>query len=61
MKKGLTRDEDTALRCLDALAEYGPLSDEHKALLDDLVSRDRRSEIRHDGTKIPSPRASQEA
>jgi hypothetical protein len=61
MEKGLTRDEDTALRCLDALAQHGPLSEEHEELLADLVARDRRSEIRSEGTKIPSPRTPQEA
>jgi len=61
MSKGLTRDEDTALRCLDALTVYGPLSEEHQELFDDLISRDRRGVIRREGTKIPAQRTPSEA
>lgn len=57
MGEGLTRDEDTALRCLAALSDTGPLSDEHQDLLENLVSRDRRSVIRREGTKIPRQRS----
>jgi len=56
MSEGLTRDEDTALRCLAALAEAGELSEEHETLLSELAVRDRRSVIRKGGTKIPAQR-----
>jgi hypothetical protein len=56
MEQGLTRDEDTALRCLAALADAGALSDEHDELMNDLSARDRRSVIRREGTKIPAQR-----
>lgn len=60
MAEGLTRDEDTALRCLAALSDVGPLSTEHQELLDNLASRDRRSVIRREGTKIPRQRDGEE-
>jgi hypothetical protein len=60
MAEGLTRDEDTALRCLAALRDSGVLSDEHRQLLEDLRIRDRRSIIRREGTRIPEQRAGEE-
>ncbi|MDQ1699222.1 MAG: hypothetical protein QOG34_1085 [Frankiaceae bacterium] len=56
MSEGLTRDEDTALRCLAALSDVRELSEEHEALLNELALRDRRSVIRKDGTQIPAQR-----
>ena len=60
MAEGLTRDEDTALRCLAALRDSGVLSDEHRQLLEDLRTRDRRSVIRSEGTHIPEQRTGEE-
>ena len=53
MRKGLSRDEDTALRCLAALAEAGRMSPEQAELLATLRKRDRRATIRLKGTKVP--------
>jgi hypothetical protein len=57
MGERLTRDEDTALRCLAALADAGRLSSEHTKLLADLRARDRRTEIRREGTSVPRQRS----
>lgn len=53
MSEGLSRDEDTALRCLAALTDAGRLSDEHAELMDGLRARDRRSGIRREGSRVP--------
>lgn len=57
MSDGLTRDEDTALRCLASIAEDGALSEEHTELMTSLRSRDRRATIRREGAKLPQPGA----
>ena len=59
MDKGLSREEDTALRCLAALADAGTLSDEHQELMDGLRVRDRRTRIRRTGTKVVRASADQ--
>lgn len=61
MDEGLTRDEDTALRCLASIAEDGALSEEHAKLMTSLRSRDRRATIRREGAKIPQPRSSSDS
>ncbi len=60
MSEGLTRDEDTALRCLAALSDAGRLSEEHAALMADLRSRDRRRHIRREGIVVPKPRVAED-
>lgn len=57
MDNGLTRDEDTALRCLAALDERGLLDETRAELLAKLRQRDRRSEIRREGSVIPDQRS----
>ena len=57
MDKGLTRDEDTALRCLAALDERGLLDEARAELLARLRTRDRRSEIRTEGSIVPDQRS----
>ena len=57
MDKGLTRDEDTALRCLAALDERGLLDEARAELLARLRTRDRRSEIRSEGSVVPDQRS----
>jgi hypothetical protein len=57
MDKGLTRDEDTALRCLAALDERGLLDEARAELLTKLRSRDRRAEIRNEGSVVPKQRS----
>jgi hypothetical protein len=57
MDKGLTRDEDTALRCLAALDERGLLDEARAELLARLRTRDRRSEIRKEGSIVPDQRS----
>jgi hypothetical protein len=52
MGKGLTREEDTALRCLAVLAESGLLTEDNAEMLGELRGRDRRSEIRREGTVV---------
>lgn len=54
MDEGLNRDEDTALRCLAALTDAGPLSPEHSELMEGLRARDRRSTIRREGSRVPA-------
>jgi hypothetical protein len=56
MGERLTRDEDTALRCLAALAEAGRLGAADTKLLADLRARDSRAEIRREGTIVPRQR-----
>ena len=53
MKRGLSRDEDTALRCLAALRDRGLMNEKREELLEDLRGRDRRAEIREEGAHIP--------
>jgi hypothetical protein len=57
MSERLTRDEDTALRCLASLADAGRLSEADSELLADLRARDQRAEIRREGTVVPRQRA----
>jgi len=57
MDNGLTRDEDTALRCLAALDERGLLDEARAELLTKLRSRDRRAEIRNEGSGVPNQRS----
>jgi hypothetical protein len=57
MSDRLTRDEDTALRCLAALAEAERLSAADTQLLTDLRARDERAGIRREGTIVPRQRA----
>jgi hypothetical protein len=52
MDKGLNRDEDTALRCLAALEERGLVDEEKAELLQELRQRDRRAEIRREGSVV---------
>jgi len=53
MTQGISRDEDTALRCLAALTEAGALSEEHAELMNGLRQRDRRATIRREGSRVP--------
>lgn len=56
MTRGLTRDEDTALRCLVALAESGRLTPEYAVLLAELSERARREAMRDEAMHVPAQR-----
>jgi hypothetical protein len=52
MSDGLSRDEDTALRCLAVLEDSELLTAKDQKLLKTLRQRDRRSEVRREGTVV---------